>query len=72
LPATYAFTDSWSQGQTLQHIITNIASPPTGGLSLFNLYVTLLHTVELLAEDNQLKDLDEMTKHWWEKMGQAQ
>ncbi|KAL4081356.1 hypothetical protein V8B97DRAFT_13473, partial [Scleroderma yunnanense] len=41
LPATYAFTDSWSQGQTLQHIITNIASPPTGGLSLFNLYVTL-------------------------------
>ncbi|KAL4061890.1 hypothetical protein J3A83DRAFT_4115068, partial [Scleroderma citrinum] len=64
ITATYAFTDYQSQGQTLQHVIINITSPPTGGLSLFNLYI-------LLAKDNQLKDLDEMTKHWWAKMGQA-
>ncbi|KAL4065466.1 hypothetical protein J3A83DRAFT_4099988, partial [Scleroderma citrinum] len=49
------------------HVIIDIASLPTGGLSLFNLYA--LHCVELLAEDDWLRDLDEMTKHWWEKMG---
>ncbi|KAL4062350.1 hypothetical protein J3A83DRAFT_4110129, partial [Scleroderma citrinum] len=37
----YAFTDYQSQGQTFWHVIINIASLPTGGLSLFNLYVTL-------------------------------
>ncbi|KIK13899.1 hypothetical protein PISMIDRAFT_17663 [Pisolithus microcarpus 441] len=37
----YAFTDYRSQGQTLSHIIVDIARPPTGGLMLFNLYVAL-------------------------------
>ncbi|KIM60689.1 hypothetical protein SCLCIDRAFT_1216599, partial [Scleroderma citrinum Foug A] len=37
----YAFTDYRSQGQTILHVIVNIASLPTGGLSLFNLYVAL-------------------------------
>ena len=37
----YAFTDYHAQGQTLQHVIVDIASPPTGTLSLFNLYVAL-------------------------------
>ncbi len=37
----YAFTDYRSQGQTLPYVIVDIASPPTGTLSLFNLYVAL-------------------------------
>ncbi|KAL4062257.1 hypothetical protein J3A83DRAFT_4195539 [Scleroderma citrinum] len=41
ITAAYTFMDHQSQGQTLQHIIINIANLPTGGLSLFNLYVTL-------------------------------
>jgi hypothetical protein len=39
--AAYAFTDYSSQGQTLPYVIINIRSPPTGTLSLFNLYVVL-------------------------------
>ncbi|KAF9482840.1 hypothetical protein BDN70DRAFT_800717, partial [Pholiota conissans] len=37
----YAFTDYRSQGQTLPYVIINVASPPTGKLTLFNLYVAL-------------------------------
>jgi len=39
--AAYAFTDYRSQGQTIPYVIVDIATPPTGGLSLFNLYVAL-------------------------------
>jgi hypothetical protein len=41
MTAAYAFTDYRSQGQTISHVLVDIASPPTGGLSLFNLYVAL-------------------------------
>jgi hypothetical protein len=41
LTAAYSFTDYRSQGQTLLFVIVNIASPPTGTLTLFNLYVAL-------------------------------
>ena len=41
ITAAYAFTDYRSQGQTLPHVIIDIASPPTGTLTLFNLYVAL-------------------------------
>ena len=41
MTATYAFTDYRSQGQTIPYVIVDIASPPTGGLNLFNLYVML-------------------------------
>lgn len=37
----YAFTDYRSQGQTIPHVLVDIARPPTGGLNLFNLYVAL-------------------------------
>ncbi|PSR77379.1 hypothetical protein PHLCEN_2v7930 [Hermanssonia centrifuga] len=37
----YAFTDYRAQGQTLPYVLVDIASPPTGGLNLFNLYVAL-------------------------------
>jgi len=39
--AAYTFTDYRSQGQTIPHVIVDIATPPTGGLNLFNLYVAL-------------------------------
>ena len=42
ITAAYMFTDYHSQEQTLPHIIIDIASPLTGTLMLFNLYVTLL------------------------------
>ncbi|CAK5279527.1 unnamed protein product [Mycena citricolor] len=41
LTGAYAFTNYRSQGQTLKHVIVDIATPPTGGLSLFNVYVAL-------------------------------
>lgn len=43
LPITpaYAFTDYRSQGQTIPYVIVDIARPPSGKLSLFNLYVAL-------------------------------
>ncbi|PSS19942.1 hypothetical protein PHLCEN_2v3115 [Hermanssonia centrifuga] len=37
----YAFTDYRAQGQTLPYVLVDIASPPTGGLNLFNVYVAL-------------------------------
>ncbi|CAK5270204.1 unnamed protein product [Mycena citricolor] len=51
----YAFTDYRSQGQTLGRVIIDIATPPSGGLSLFNLYVALSRssgreTIRLLRE----------------------
>ena len=41
MTAAYAFTDYRSQGQTIQAVMVDIATPPTGGLTLFNLYVAL-------------------------------
>ena len=37
----YIFTDYHSQGQTLPYVIIDITLPPTGMLSLFNLYIAL-------------------------------
>ena len=90
MTAAYAFTDYRSQGQTIPCVLVDIASPPTGGLSLFNLYVALsrssgrstirllrdfndeifkaAHDPELLAEDDRLDYLDEVTKKWWSKI----
>ena len=41
ITAAYACTDYRAQGQTLPSAIIDISSPPTGALSLFNLYVAL-------------------------------
>ncbi|KAJ6479040.1 hypothetical protein C8R45DRAFT_832940 [Mycena sanguinolenta] len=62
----YAFADYRSQGQTIPHVLVDIASPPSGKLSFFNLYVALSRI--LLAEDNRLEELSEKTKEWWKKM----
>jgi hypothetical protein len=55
ITAAYCFTDYRSQGQTIQRVIVDIASPPSGKLSLFNLYVALSRssgqeTIRLLRE----------------------
>ncbi|KAJ6621872.1 hypothetical protein B0H10DRAFT_1670315, partial [Mycena sp. CBHHK59/15] len=70
LTGAYAFTDYRSQGQTLPHVFVDIATPPSGGLSLFNLYVALSrrHEATLLAEDDRLEELNEKTKQWWKEM----
>ena len=47
MTAAYAFTDYRSQGQTIPYVIVDIGSPPTGTLSLFNLYVALSRSSEL-------------------------
>lgn len=39
--AAYSFMDYWSQSQTIPYVIIDIASPPHGTLTLFNLYVAL-------------------------------
>jgi hypothetical protein len=41
MTAAYAFTDYRSQGQSIHVVLVDIASPPSGTLSLFNLYVAL-------------------------------
>jgi hypothetical protein len=41
MTTAYAFTDYRAQEQTLPYVIVDIASPPTGTLSLFNLYAAL-------------------------------
>jgi hypothetical protein len=43
LPITsaYALTDYRSQGQTIFPVFVDPATPPTGGISLFNIYVVL-------------------------------
>jgi hypothetical protein len=73
LTAAYAFTDYHAQGQTIPYVIVDVASPPTGTLSIFNLYVALSrsagwHSIRLLRDfdsrlfkrkhDQQLLDED--------------
>jgi len=57
ITGTDSFTDYRAQGQTIPYVIINIAPPPTSGLSLFNLYVSLSHssgreTIRLLRDFN--------------------
>lgn len=41
ITAAYAFTDYRAQGQTIKNVIVDIAKPPWGTLTIFNLYVEL-------------------------------
>ncbi|OJA12708.1 hypothetical protein AZE42_02890 [Rhizopogon vesiculosus] len=41
ITAAYSFTDYRSQGQTIANLIIDIGTPPTGGLTFFNVYVAL-------------------------------
>ena len=55
ITAAYSFTDYRAQGQTIPYVVVDIASPPSSGLSLFNLYVALSRssgrgTIRLLRE----------------------
>ena len=44
LSPAYAFTDYKSQGQTIECIIVDLAKPPSGTLTGFNVYVGLSHS----------------------------
>ncbi|KAF9220560.1 hypothetical protein BS17DRAFT_714188 [Gyrodon lividus] len=66
MTATYAFTDDCLQGQTIPHILVNIASPPSEALNLFNLYVTLSRSS---SQNDKLQKLDMKMKRWWQHMG---
>ena len=55
MTAAYTFMDYQAQGQTIPYVIVDIAKPPSGRLSLFNLYVALSHgsgqsTIHLLRD----------------------
>ncbi|KAJ6471673.1 hypothetical protein DFH09DRAFT_954332 [Mycena vulgaris] len=63
----YAFTDYRSQGQTLPYVYVDIGTPPPGGLSIFNLYIALSRSSELLAADDR-EGLNEDTSQWWARM----
>lgn len=41
MTAAYAYTDYKSQGQTIEHVIIDLANPPVGHISPFNAYVAL-------------------------------
>jgi hypothetical protein len=60
MTAAYAFMDYWSQGQTIPYVLVDIVQPPTGSLSLFNLYIALSRS---LGQDTiqLLQDFDERT-----------
>ncbi|KAJ7902837.1 hypothetical protein B0H14DRAFT_2329129, partial [Mycena olivaceomarginata] len=61
-------------GQTIPYVLIDIASPPSGTLSLFNLYVALSRNSGresirlLLEEDNRLESLNSQTQQWWKEM----
>ncbi|THH12700.1 hypothetical protein EW146_g7451 [Bondarzewia mesenterica] len=70
ITAAYAFTDYRAQGQTIPYVVVDIAPPPNGTLSLFNLYVALSrssgrdipHDPAVLEEDDRLDNLNEKTR----------
>ncbi|KAG2122384.1 hypothetical protein BD769DRAFT_1290470, partial [Suillus cothurnatus] len=59
LTPAYAFTDYRSQGQTISNAIIDIATPPTAGITPFNVYVALSRAHERLAK------MDWETEQWW-------
>ncbi|KAJ7678355.1 hypothetical protein B0H17DRAFT_944588, partial [Mycena rosella] len=50
------------------YVYVDIGTPSTGGLSLFDLFVALSRSSELLAEDNGLEGLNKDTSQWWARM----
>ncbi|KIM52047.1 hypothetical protein SCLCIDRAFT_142057 [Scleroderma citrinum Foug A] len=73
MTAAYAFTDYRSQGQMIPYVFVDIATPPTRGLNLFNLYKLFqtTHRPELIVEDDRLAELDAETKKQWKAMGRG-
>ncbi|KAF8440248.1 hypothetical protein L210DRAFT_3401020, partial [Boletus edulis BED1] len=63
----YTITDYKAQGQTFYAVIIDIATPPTGGLNLFNLYVLLSRA----RSQNRIRILCEFDPKWFQH-GHAQ
>jgi hypothetical protein len=58
ITAAYAFTDCRSQGQTLPNVLVDLAAPPSGSFSLFDVYVSLCGSYGR-ANIRLLRDFDE-------------
>ncbi|KAG1720148.1 uncharacterized protein EDB91DRAFT_1005431, partial [Suillus paluster] len=67
LTPAYSFTDYRSQGQTINNAIIDIATPPTAGLTSFNVYVALSRAQHLRIEDERLAMMDRETEQWWKE-----
>ena len=73
----YACTDYQSQGQTIPAAIMDVATPPTGGLNLFNLYVALSRshgrdTIQLLHNFNDCFFYSKsFIRSWGDDIGQS-
>ncbi|KAJ3730299.1 hypothetical protein C8R42DRAFT_553314, partial [Lentinula raphanica] len=66
LTLAYAFTDYRAQGQTIVPVIIDIASPPTGALNLFNIYVALSRSSG--RDNDELEKYNLTTTNWWVDM----
>ncbi|KAJ7320695.1 hypothetical protein DFH08DRAFT_713576 [Mycena albidolilacea] len=65
----YAFTDYRSPGQMIPYVLVDIASPPSGTSSLFNLYVALSRSSGRESiQDGRLESLNSRTQQWWKEM----
>ncbi|KZO99019.1 hypothetical protein CALVIDRAFT_477664 [Calocera viscosa TUFC12733] len=62
-----AFTDYRAQGQTIDKVIVDIATPPTGTITPFNAYVALSRSKGRQMEDTRIAKLDTDTQREWEK-----
>ncbi|KAI6016375.1 hypothetical protein PISMIDRAFT_118210 [Pisolithus microcarpus 441] len=68
MTCAYAFTDYRSQGQTISHMLVDIAQPSSGGLNLFNLCVALsrssgCETIRLLQDFDEKLFLCGVSRH---------
>ncbi|KAI9566521.1 hypothetical protein HD554DRAFT_2025478 [Boletus coccyginus] len=71
MTAAYAFMDYHTQGQMITSVIVDITTPPTGGLTLFNLYVALSRSSGCSSiQNDRLEELNMKTMKWWREMGQ--
>ncbi|KAH7930558.1 hypothetical protein BV22DRAFT_1054729 [Leucogyrophana mollusca] len=64
ITSAYAFTDYRAQGQTISNSLVDIATPPSGGLTPFNIYVSLSRG-HGRDNDERLAQLDSETEKWW-------
>jgi len=74
LPITpaYAFTDYHSQAHTIDHCIVDLAKPPSGQLTPFNAYVTLLwsrgrSSIRLLQDFDEGLFTQHPNEHLWKE-----
>ncbi|KAG2130705.1 hypothetical protein DEU56DRAFT_740598 [Suillus clintonianus] len=71
LTSAHSFADYRLQDQTINNAIIDIATPPTTGLTAFNVYVALSRARGrdgVRTEDERLAMMDRETEQWWKGM----